>query len=653
MKSSERKPAPRGSRIWYGLNRVTAWLYALILESAIGRYLTSYRPLEETAAAGSLSRLLHSERKRADRWTFRVCRTFARTLERSKICRLSTTIQRELLRCSLNSYGIFFLFFGCYSVATYYVQYALTQGGKPLSSAIVGGFLILLSLPLFASTRSLGSALGRSIVFRMLLIRGMGIAEERFRSYDEKGKERYLEALLLALIGGALTMVYPTGAMLCVAGVAILIALILREPEIGMLLSVVLCPFLTISTRPTLLLLGMVALTLFSFTVKLLCGKRVLQLEMTDGAIFLLLLLYVLGGLITRGSRASLYSALTYGMLMLMYFMVSQSVRSEEGVRRVRAALLISAIPVALIGLWQYFFADITSAYLDLSLFSDLGGRVYSTWENPNMLAEYLALLLPLFFARGLGVRRPLYGFGRVLCILICGACLVLTWSRGAWLGTLVALLLFLFLLGYRAMSATVLLAIPAVGIVPLLPEQIVRRFASIGNLSDSSIHYRLNLWEGVGAMLREHWITGIGVGEDAFRTVYAQYALPGIETAMHAHSVYLQLLCTLGIFGLIVFGAAMLLWLRRALEFYRYGEASSAKLTVLGGFAGITALLLMGFFDEIFYNYRIFFLFWVVAGLVSAQVRVAERQTERSYNPIDDEKTQGEVTFHFHGSHL
>jgi hypothetical protein len=56
-----------------------------------------------------------------------------------------------------------------------------------------------------------------------------------------------------------------------------------------------------------------------------------------------------------------------------------------------------------------------------------------------------------------------------------------------------------------------------------------------------------------------------------------------------------------------------------------------------------------MGLFDDIFYNYRIFFLFWAVLGMVTAQLRIGEDRSERAYNPVDDEKTQGEVTFRFH----
>jgi O-antigen ligase len=206
-----------------------------------------------------------------------------------------------------------------------------------------------------------------------------------------------------------------------------------------------------------------------------------------------------------------------------------------------------------------------------------------------------------------------------------------------------------LLCLNHKVLSCVLLGVFPALALAPMLPEQVVRRFMSIGTFQDSSSLYRLNLWKGVQSMLGDYWLTGVGVGENAFCTVYSRYALPGIESAMHSHSLYLGILCALGVVGLAVFAAALLLWLRRALEYYRFGEWKDARLTVLGGVAGVLALLIMGLFDDVFYNYRIFFMFWAIMGLVSAQLRIGERRTERATNPVDDEKTQGEVTFRFH----
>ena len=68
----------------------------------------------------------------------------------------------------------------------------------------------------------------------------------------------------------------------------------------------------------------------------------------------------------------------------------------------------------------------------------------------------------------------------------------------------------------------------------------------------------------------------------------------------------------------------------------------------MLGGLAGIVALLVMGAFDHVWYNYRIYMLFWSVMGLVTAQIRVAEAEAERESGWVDDERTQGEIVLHF-----
>jgi O-antigen ligase len=647
--SNRRSTRHKNGAILHGLHCASAWLYALILNSAIGRYLTGYKKTTEALSDGFLHRSLRSKRKRSNRLSFRFRQKLSAIIEKSFFCRLVTAIERELLQCSLNSYGIFLLFFGCFSIIAHYVPSNLVTERAHISYLITGGALVLASLPLFASTRSLAYSLRTSRVFSWLLIDTLGIAEERFRSYREKGTERYVAAFICAFSIGALTFLYSPQLILSVIGIVLLILMILRDPEIGMLLSVALCPFMTLTERPTLSLLLLVALSLFSFVVKLLCGKRVWCWEPTDAAVLLLILLYVFGGIVTRGGRASLYSALTYAALMSIYFMIANLVRSQDGVRRLIRVLIGSCTLVALMGLWQHFFTTVEVAYLDLSLFADLGGRIYATWENPNMLAEYLVLLMPLVLARLCTKGRVLRGFGYAICLILLGACLVFTWSRGAWLGAVVSLFLFLLCLNHRALSFAVVAALPVATLLPFIPERITRRFLSIGNLADSSVLYRVNLWEGIKRMLSEHWFAGVGVGENAFCTVYSHYALPGIESAMHAHSLYLQLLCNFGVVGVIVFAVTMLSWLRHALEYYRYGEWRGPRLVVLGGVLGIFALLIMGLFDDIFYNYRIFFMFWAVMGLVTAQLRVGERQSERSYNPVDDERTQGEVTFRFH----
>jgi O-antigen ligase len=238
---------------------------------------------------------------------------------------------------------------------------------------------------------------------------------------------------------------------------------------------------------------------------------------------------------------------------------------------------------------------------------------------------------LPVLLSVTVTQKRPLNGFWLLLGCGVVGVCLVLTWSRGAWLGALACVLLFLLLMGHKALSYLLLAVAPTVAIVHYLPGQMLRRFISIGSLQDSSIRYRVHLWEGVGKMLGDYWYCGVGVGEAAFCEVYSRYALPGIAGAMHAHNLYLQLLCELGVVGLSMFLVTIVMFICYALWYATGRGERSGRMMVLGGMCGIIAVLLMGLTDHIFYNYRIFLIFWLLIGIVVAQIRVGRAEMMRT----------------------
>ncbi|MBQ7397901.1 MAG: hypothetical protein IJW09_03640, partial [Clostridia bacterium] len=95
--SNRRSTRQKNGAILHGLHTASAWLYALILNSAIGRYLTSCKRTSEAHADGFLHRLLRSKRKRSDRLSFRFRQKLSSIIEKSFFCRMVTAIERELL----------------------------------------------------------------------------------------------------------------------------------------------------------------------------------------------------------------------------------------------------------------------------------------------------------------------------------------------------------------------------------------------------------------------------------------------------------------------------------------------------------------------------------------------------------------------------
>ena len=128
--------------------------------------------------------------------------------------------------------------------------------------------------------------------------------------------------------------------------------------------------------------------------------------------------------------------------------------------------------------------------------------------------------------------------------------------------------------------------------------------------------------------MIRDHLFSGIGVGEQAFRDVYPAYAIPGTETVMHSHNIFMQIALELGIIGLLIFVFILVMYMQKAFRCvgYRRNESKS-RITVSAGFAGIVGACVAGFTDHIWYNYRVFLIFWIVVALTMAFARIDERE--------------------------
>lgn len=270
------------------------------------------------------------------------------------------------------------------------------------------------------------------------------------------------------------------------------------------------------------------------------------------------------------------------------------------------------------------------NAWLDTSYFYDIHNRAVSVFENPNVLATYLLLILPFAFYCTLHASYAKEKLLFRLATLSIIVCLVLTWSRGAWIAALAATVLFFLIYNKKNSRLLVVLC----GLIPIfsfmLPQSIVRRFTSIGDLADSSSLYRLYTWKGTWNAIKEYWLCGVGYGNTAYAEMYPQFAYAGMGAAEHSHNLFLQILFGMGIGGFLVFVAILLLSAQMNLEYLKNSKDRKSRLLVLSCVCSVFASLIMGLFDYIWYNYRIFFLFWIVPAMACACVRVENAEQQR-----------------------
>ena len=163
-----------------------------------------------------------------------------------------------------------------------------------------------------------------------------------------------------------------------------------------------------------------------------------------------------------------------------------------------------------------------------------------------------------------------------------------------------------------------------------LLPTSIIERFLSISNLTDTSIAYRIYTWKGTLGAIKDYLFSGIGYGDSAFQTVYPAYAYSGIEASPHSHSLFLQILLCMGLIGFIVFGIAIFLNFQKGLEYIKIEKNTNSKIYVIASITSVISALIVGAFDYIWYNPRIFYLFWIIIAIGTAFVRVGDSERMR-----------------------
>ena len=293
--------------------------------------------------------------------------------------------------------------------------------------------------------------------------------------------------------------------------------------------------------------------------------------------------------------------------------------------------LVLAGTAVAFYGICQYLFGwgYQSAAWVDSDMFSDITFRTPSTLENPNMLGQYLTLIIPLGGAKLLGSKKWSDRIFYFLCCAIMCICMILTFSRGAWLGLLFAGAIFFIFMNPRFI---LLVPVCLVAMYFVLPNTVISRFTSIGNMGDNSTSYRVSIWMGTLAMLKDYWLCGVGPGTAAFNMVYPAYSYHGI-VAPHAHNLFLQIVCDLGIIGLIVFILLIFVYGRmlcRALSRETDRKSRLLQLATLGGAMGF---LVQAMTDYSFYNYRVMFLFWaylVLGGLAARRSELPAGRDEK-----------------------
>lgn len=431
----------------------------------------------------------------------------------------------------------------------------------------------------------------------------------------------------LALLGlaalGWLLAIAPLRLAALLVGAVLAIPLVLAYPPAGLALLVVAVPF----GDPVALSLGTLRLGLPSLLALLTLVAWFGQTALTPGGRIdvpplvpallplLAVLLFTLPGV--REFVPGLRELLLWLELAAVYVAASHLLRGPA-LWLVVASLLAAAALEALVG-WYQFFARVGPPSFAIGPFL----RAYGTFGQPNPFAGYLNTALPLALGLLLGAWQTRAATDRrllalaALTVALAGPALLMSMSRGAWLGMAAAVAAMLAAAGHvgrrvllGSMALALLLAFAAT--LDLLPPAIVARIADtvawFGVFDARSVpltpeNYavvdRMAHWQAAWEMYREHPLLGIGPGQ--YTVYYPEFRLPlWPDPKIHAHNFYLQTLAETGVVGflaLLIFALAtgwhVLCVVRRA---------SGAERGLALGMLGVVAAVgVHSFFDNLF----------------------------------------------------
>jgi len=448
--------------------------------------------------------------------------------------------------------------------------------------------------------------------------------------------------VLVGALGLALAWLPWEWAAVLIVGCAAALVLLVR-PELTLVLLAFAVPFGSIRELP----LGPVNVGAADLLVGVLLavwlGRMVAVRRIVIPRAPLLVPLLVFLGAISFSTLASVSLELSakeivkwFEVLIIYLFMASlnppEVPQPTGGLNWSVLALLAAGSAEALVGVYQFLFRVGPEGFVLFGRFM----RAYGHFAQPNPFAGYLGLGIPLAYALTLegmqiwpqraaqarsGLRQALVQASQyaaalaALCIM--SLAMLMSWSRGAWVGLAAALVVVTVVRSRRALALAVALGLVLsyvllIGGARYLPPALVQRVSDflpyVGGVDVRAVQVtdanfavveRMAHWLAAVGMFSDHPWLGVGIGN--YPQAYSRYAIGRWRDPLgHAHNYYLNIAAEAGVVGLLayllLFGACLFYAWRVVLHARGYGRALA-----LGALGVLVHLSVHSLFDNLF----------------------------------------------------
>jgi putative inorganic carbon (HCO3(-)) transporter len=245
--------------------------------------------------------------------------------------------------------------------------------------------------------------------------------------------------------------------------------------------------------------------------------------------------------------------------------------------------------------------------------------RVFGTMDNPNTFAGYLVGALSLFVALLTGPNRRwqevLLAVGAVLGTFA----LLFTYSREGLFAFAAAMAVVGVLLDARILVVVVILAALALIADPKIAERIAFGFSQ-NYVNVSLTGGRLYYWTHGLQLAAHHPLLGVGPGRfgGSVAKLYPSpwYLLYGVAGMSSIDSEVIQVLCEMGILGLLAYLWILVTMVRQAVQVVRRDPDPFWRRVAAGSAAATVGFFIQSIFASLFEVHQVVLGLWLLAGL-------------------------------------
>lgn len=346
----------------------------------------------------------------------------------------------------------------------------------------------------------------------------------------------------------------------------------------------------------------------------------------------------------------SIQECLRTGSGVLLYFVAAYHFRQSKHLSLLAGTLLVLAAAVAMGGMAKY------------QLFAE--ERASAVFGNPQPLASFVMLLLPVVAALGWMDKNPTRRMVALFTGLLMMGCLMLTQGRSAAIGAFAGLAVLAYL-GTRALPGQtkaksapaplasrkhllvwpVLLAVVALSFLVVVKSQNdslgSRAITTTQLVKDGSWQERVqSYWTGSVEMIKQRPLTGWGTG--LFPVYQSKFtgrgvAIPptgqGARTSLaeNAHNFYLQTAAELGLPGLLLVLATLGTFLVAGFKRVRELEAGIRRTLLMGSLAATIAFMVDAIGSPSWQYGQTSMFLWLMLGMGTSCIRPRVKGEEKA----------------------